>query len=225
MQLPATDPALRPRDLSDSARRDLAATLARAEVAVSGLDFLIPPAHFDDPARVGRAVDAAREAIELAARLGRAPVTLPGTILDAPEAAEAVAADAERFGVRILLAALETGLQAGFDEAIARCGDRFDVSLDCAAAIAAGLRPDELVTRIGARMGGVRIVDLLRSGLRGPLLEPGEWRLDALALRVALEVSGFGAATGGLFPVVDARQWTDPMRGLSDSLERWAALV
>ncbi|MFZ9880777.1 MAG: hypothetical protein ACO3QC_05185, partial [Phycisphaerales bacterium] len=38
-QLSAADPATRPRDLGASARRDLAAALARSELACAGIDL------------------------------------------------------------------------------------------------------------------------------------------------------------------------------------------
>jgi len=93
-------------------------------------------------------------------------------------------------------------------------------SVDCAAVLAAEGRPEEVIARLGSRLGGVRLVDLLRSGLRGPILEPRESRLDALSVRLALEVSGFQG-----LPVIDARQWHDPRGGIAQSVARWNALL
>ena len=68
---------------------------------------------------------------------------------------------------------------------------------------------------------GVReaIAWLSELGVRGPILEPGESRLDALAVRMAIEVSSFAG-----LPVLDARQWQEPRRGIADSARRWAQL-
>ncbi|MEM7756072.1 MAG: hypothetical protein AAF297_10600, partial [Planctomycetota bacterium] len=55
IQLDATRAGLRPRDLERSARRDLAATMRREELAFSGVDLWIPPHHFVDPDRADRA--------------------------------------------------------------------------------------------------------------------------------------------------------------------------
>src|SRR5690606_35381914 len=76
IQLSATHPGLRPRELDQSARRDLLATLRRRERSPAGVDLWIPPEHFADAAQVDRAVAAAIAAIELAADLGRVPLSL-----------------------------------------------------------------------------------------------------------------------------------------------------
>lgn len=70
VQLDATAAGLRPRDLDRSARRDLAATLRRAELTCAGIDLLIPPQHFTDPTHADRAAEALFAAIDLAADLG-----------------------------------------------------------------------------------------------------------------------------------------------------------
>jgi hypothetical protein len=205
-QISATDAATRPRDLGASARRDLRATLVRHELRCSGLDFFIPAAHYTDPSHVSRAFDALLGALGLAADLGGAPVTA-AVPADAPaDLVAAVACEAARLGVAVLLPT--TDADGGLREP-------FAASVDCAAVLAAGGRPEDLITRLGARLGGVRLVDLLRSGMRGPLLEPGESRLDVLGVRVAVEVSGFAG-----LPVLDARQWHEPRRGLVESIDR-----
>lgn len=217
VQLSATDPETRPRELSNSARRDLAATLARLELECSGIDLFIPSAHFADPTQVARAFDAVQATIEFAALLGRVPVTIPldagGGSVDDREVRNAIAAVAGKHGVQVLLPVLN----AAHMESIT---PPFAASIDCAAALAAGSDPSALVLQSQAVLGGVRLVDLSRAGMRIPILEPRESRLDALALRVALETAGFQG-----LPVVDARQWIDPQRGLSAVLERWSALV
>jgi len=213
VQLSVVDSELKPREFGASARRDLAATLSRLELACSGIDMFLPPAHLADPTLVSRAVDAVVAAIEFAADLGRAPVTVP-IAADAPsEVASALAAAAERAGVELLLPTLRV------EDAVRLVSPQF-ASIDCAAVLGAGGAPDQLVLALGRKVGGIRLVDLLRSGLRGPILEPRESRLDALALRVALDAAGFQRA-----PVIDARQWTNPRRGLEASLARWSALA
>lgn len=85
VQLSAAQNGLRPRELDQSARRDLLATLRRRELSVSGIDAWIPPEHFLDTAHVDRAVGAVLDAIDLAGDLGRVPVSLglPGELVDA----------------------------------------------------------------------------------------------------------------------------------------------
>jgi len=218
VQLSATEPELRPRELSQSARRDLAATMTRLELVCSGIDFFLPPSHLVDPAHVSRALEAIEAALELAAFLGRAPVTIPLGPGEECEIRHAIAASASRLGVEVLLPVV----RAEEADGLAR---PFAASVDGASVLGAGGRPEDLVASLGGAggrgvLGGVRVVDLWRSGLRGPILEPRESRLEALALRIALETSAFRG-----LPVVDARQWQQPRRGLEAVLERWAALI
>jgi len=210
VQLDATSPETRARELSASARRDLRATLHRNELVCAGLDFLIPPAHYSDPTHVSRAFDALVGAIGLAADLGRAPVTAPLPSDVSADIRDAVAAEATRLGVSVLLGAESDAFAAPAP---------FAASVDCAAVLAAGGRPEEVIARLGAKVGGVRVVDLLRSGLRGPILSPHESRLDALAVRLAVELAGLA-----FLPVIDARQWVDPADGIAQTVERWGAL-
>ncbi|MEY2716332.1 MAG: hypothetical protein RIT24_2675 [Planctomycetota bacterium] len=213
VQLSATDPETRPRELSMSARRDLAATMTRLELTCSGIDLFIPPAHFADATHMGRAFEAAEAAIEFAGMLGRVPVTMPLAPKDSCDFLSAMTAVASRHGVDLLLPIVEASELEMLSPPCA-------ASIDCAAVLAAGGDPSALVFRAQARLGGLRLVDLGRTGLRAPILEPRESRLDALALRIALDTVVFARS-----PVVDARQWTDPAQGLGAVLARWSALA
>lgn len=216
VQLAATDPETRPRELSASARRDLAAALARRELACSGIDLLIPAEHFSDDAFAARAFDAAREAIGLAADLGRTTVVLPA--LDgAPAVREALGAEATFRGVRLAILPGAAGDGSAPGSAAAH-SEPCSACVDCAAVLAAGERPDAVVLALRQALGAVRVVDLQRSGLRGPIGQRGEARLDVAALRVALDVVGFRG-----LPVVDARQWIAPGDGLARSIACWIA--
>lgn len=217
-QLSATQPGMRPRELGASARRDLVATLARNELTASGVDVWIPPAHFVDPARADRAIDAVVAACEFAGELGRVPVTLelPVAADDdsacrarRAEAVAAVAAAADRHGVRIADAG------GGADAPWPPVG----ASIDTAGSLARGSDPASDLARSGVRGVSVRISDLSRTGMRMPPGDPGG-RLDLLALRVAIELAG----TGGL-PVIDARQWVEPMDGVGRALAAWGSTV
>lgn len=86
IQIDGTAPGLRARDLDRSARRDVAATMRRAELACAGLDLLIPAWHYTDPARAERAVEAMVGAIDLAADLS----TLANSGVVSRSASEAV---------------------------------------------------------------------------------------------------------------------------------------
>jgi hypothetical protein len=75
-------------------------------------------------------------------------------------------------------------------------------------------------SRAGSRIVSARIVDLLRSGMRGPVGRSGESRLDVLSFRIALEMAGFRG-----LPVIDARQWVDPHAGVVASADAWGRAV
>lgn len=213
VQLSVTGGGLRPRDLGPSARRDLRATLTRLELSPSGIDALVPASHFLDPATAERAVDAVQGACALAADLGRVPVTVQLPAADDEStrarrdaAVALLAAAADRVGVA--LADLGGGAMAPWPP--------IGVAVDPAAVLGDGGDPAASVARAGARLAGVRVVDLLRSGMRGPVGVSGASRLDVLAYRVAVDVAGYGG-----LPVVDCRQWDDPRAGTLDSVAAW----
>ena len=102
VQLDATMPALRPRVLDRSARRDLSATLRRSGLAASGLDFFIPAEHYRDMQHIERATEAAHAALELAADLGRLPLSVNLPVTDAdPQVISDLLSAADGLGVVI----------------------------------------------------------------------------------------------------------------------------
>lgn len=76
VQLDATLPGLRPRELDKTGRRDLIATAMRSGLTIAGVDFFIPAEHYSDPQHIDRAAQAAAAACALASDLGRVPVSL-----------------------------------------------------------------------------------------------------------------------------------------------------
>ncbi len=225
VQWPGTTPSLRPRDLDNSARRGLRGQLQRLELGCSGVDLWIPPGQFLDATNIDRAVAAVEQAVRFAADLA-----IPGTEAEErPVVSVLLPTEAERIasptmGMQ-LIAAIEhlaviaerEGIAIA-DHAIGRmviAGLR--IGVDPAAALATSKDPAAMVLAGGSGVATARLVDLFRSGLRGPILEPGESRLDVTAYRVALELVGYRREV-----IIDARQWRDPMGGLRSSLERWA---
>lgn len=212
VQLSATQPGLRPGDLDRSGRRDLARVLGRLELAASGLDLWIPPAHFRDRARVDRAVAAVRGAVELAADLGRCPVSLA-----LPDG------DDESLGP-VVEAMTELGLRHGVllaDHAVPPAArDGFGAGIDPVAWLAAGRDPVAAVEACARRLVSARLCDALPGGARGPIdrLEGG--RLDAAAYRAALA----GAEYLGPL-VVDVRGWSRPWEGLAHTVRVWSSLT
>ncbi len=215
VQLSATQPGMRPRELDRSARRDLLATLRRNELSIAGLDAWIPARHLLDPAHVDRAMTALQQAIELAADLERCPVslTLPWSQAEASdelkEIIETLAGDAERFGVQLAdhTVPLPEQIHPGMG-----------VGIDPAAWLSHNLDPAAGVMSAGTRLVSARVCDLLHTGMRGPIGEASEGRLNVLEYKVALSVSGYRRAV-----VADARQWPEPWSGLERTAAYWQA--
>lgn len=222
VQLSATHAGMRPRELDGSARRDLRATLRRLELVCSGIDAWIPPDQWSDSATMERAVDALRQVCRLAEELDRVPVSLalPGKDADAAREArrsDAVAAVVQAANVHGVLLA-DMAWSTGSPRAEVPYPP-VGVCIDPAAILASARRPFPVVTGASGRIAGARVVDLLRTGHRGPLGD-SDGQLDVTEYRVALESAGCTA-----LPVIDARQWTEPRAGALRSLAVWSAAV
>ncbi len=206
IQIASTMPGLRPRELDHAARRDLLAALRRRELALSGIDAWIPPEHFADPGHADRAVTAVRQAIALAADLGRVPVCL--ILRGTGDAANAIIAEAQRHGVEIADHSLPLSTLAGAG-----------IGIDPVICLSQAQDPAKVVHEAADSLVSARLVDLLGTGMRGPAGSPHDGRLDVAQYKIALSVNGFR------WPVIiDARQWTDPWRGIQQSMDAWRAL-
>lgn len=214
VRLDAADPAIRPRDLGRSGRRDLAASLRRDELAFGGLDILIPPAHYDDPERQNRAIDAVAAACSLAGELaalnpgsvGTVGVTLPTT--PAPELIAALGAAGERWGVRLADFTRRETEPVRTDAAVG-------VGIDTAAVLAAGGDPAGEVAKAGGALAALRLADWA-GGSRCPV-GSSEGRLDTLAVVVAISMTSLDAVD------LDLRGLSDPARGVRAGLDAWRA--
>lgn len=216
----ATDPRTRPRDFDRSARRDLVAVMQRFELRCACIDCFVPSAHFLDPAHVDRVTAAAVDAIELAAEIASIEGHVGGgiVVLSAPAKPEGVAcfaidairASAEHHGVCVAIPATDP----------ASIASPFFVALDPAQILANSGDPQTVALAANGRIGAVRIVDLLRSGSRGPIHEPQESQLDCRGFVIGCRAAGFARDF-----VVDLRQWIEPERGLLATLQRWRTEV
>jgi len=204
VQMAGTMPGLRPRELDRAARRDLLANLRRRELALAGLDAWLPPAHFGDPAHSDRAIAAACEIIDLAHDLGRVPVSL--MLPSEAAAALAIVERADRMGVALA------------DHSIPQAPrENVGAGIDPAAWLSHGKDPVAGVHELGRRLTCARLVDLLRSGMRGPVGTAHEGRLEILPYKIALSVNEYRRPV-----VIDARQWSEPWRGVAQSIRAWA---
>ena len=219
VQLDATLPGLRPRDLDRSARRDLAALLRRRELIAAGLDLFIPRRHFSDPEHQDRAMAATLAAIELAADLGRVPVslTLP---LPAEGEHDAVThpliAAADVAGVVLAVHAEDR-----LDDLAAWLGrvdqPTFAAGLDPAGVLTRGGDPAAAASRFGSRLAAARLADVEADGdLRCPV---GEGGLDVMSYRVALDLAGGGGRNGPV--VLDLRGLVDPASAAMTAKQTW----
>ncbi len=213
VQLSATQSGLRPRELGRSARRDLLVRMRRLQMRISGLDLWIPPDHFLDPAHVDRAVDAVGATLQLAGDLERCPVSLelPRPVDDATleSVIDVISQQALRVGVQV-------ADHAGPDAPL----DHLGIGIDPAAQLSRDEDPAVAVTSSADRLVSARLCDLLTSGMRGPIGETQGARLDVLSYRVALSVCGYDRPV-----VVDARQWTQPWPGLTQTAQTWLAVT
>lgn len=216
----ATDPLTRPRDLDRSARRDLVAIMSRLELRCACVDCFLPTAHFLDAAQVDRATAAAIDAIEFAAEIATLEGRIGGgtVVLSVPttkdklaqDALDAISATAQHQGVHVAVPTCDASLVF----------QPFLVALDPAQILANNQDPLTIALASSRRIGAVRIVDLLRSGSRGPIGEPQEAQLDCRGFASGCRAAGFE----GEF-VVDLRQWHDPRGGLLATLSRWQSEV
>jgi sugar phosphate isomerase/epimerase len=206
VQLSATHPGLRPRELDKTARRDLLAALRRRGLTPSGLDAWIPSDDFLDPQKVDRAVSALNAAIDLAADLGRAPLSIIGP--DDASPMRSIIDGAQRQGVEL----------ADHRFPLAKL-DSVGAGIDPATWLSHGADPASGVMESASRLVCARLCDLLQTGLRGSIGEPNG-RLDVQKYRIALSVSGYSRPV-----VVDARQWSNTWAGLTQTQHHWATAL
>lgn len=210
VQIDVAAPGLRPRELERSARRDLAALLRRLELACSGLDLWVPPAHFGDPARVERACEAVEQACAMADELARlsdcarvVAVMLPAAPLAGVR--ERLDAAALRHGAALADHAHPPTAAPGLES--------LRVGVDPAAVLAGGGDPLTAVAGAGARLAAARLSDLTGAGRVCPGLPGG--RLDASAYLAALDMSPQVRHV-----TLDLRQVPDSARAATDALAR-----
>jgi sugar phosphate isomerase/epimerase len=183
VQLDASSPGLRPRELDRSARRDLAALLRRMQLDLSGLDLWIPPAHLIEAGTVDRAMTALVGAMELVADLARllgsnyavVSTALPEKL--APETLGALADAADHVGAQMADHAWPARASLG----------PVGVGVDPAAMLLAGADPVREVARSASTPSAARVNDAMRGGR----VALGSGTLDLLAYKIALSTKGY----------------------------------
>lgn len=232
VQLDATLSGIRPRDLSPVARRDLAGTCNRRGLRLAGLDLFIPRKDFLDGSKVDRAMNAALAGIELAADLGRVPLSLPVPVskLDSATLAALVEA-ADGRGVALAVHA-EDQLQA-LNEWINKVDlPCLGVALDPAAILARSKAAEDVVNANAQKLFVARLSDFTITGggddddddqnrsrpnATGLRCAIGQGELNLLAYRIALDL-----ATARRGPVVlDLRNMENVIQAAEAGKTAW----
>lgn len=206
VQLDATLPGIRPRDLDRRARCDLAALLRRRGLSAAGIDLFVPRKHLSATEHVDRAVSAIYSVIELAAELGRVPVSIAMPVDDVTDDVKhALVEAADGHGV-----ALAVHCEDNLDALRAWVEDvdlpALGMAIDPAALLSHKLDPAKVVHDAGKHLRVARLSDLTRDADEaGRRCAVGSGDLDVEAYRIALD---FASSRRG--PVVlDVRHLTD----------------
>lgn len=229
VQLDATRPGLRPRELSHRARKDLMAMLNRNSMSVAGLDLFIPRWHFRKAEHQDRAMSAAMAAMELAADLGRVPLSIALPVKDLnKEVREALVEGADGRGIRLAVHAEDqvNDLLAWMNEVDMPA---LGAAIDPGGLVAAGVDAAEVAHRLGKRLTVGRLSDANRSAdpdegdtvksaasvaTRCPV---GRGELDVAAYRIALDIASHRAG-----PVVlDLRGLESPFEACVVATKAW----
>ncbi len=225
VQLDATLPGVRPRDLDVRARKDLAALLTRRGLRLAGLDCFVPRKHFVQPENADRAMAALLATIELAADLGRVPVSLALPVANlAEDMRKAIVEAADGHGIRLAVHA-EDSIDDLLQWTDTTDQPALGIGLDPASALVQGREPAALVHRLRSRLAVARLSDVAgsrasgeseidTSGLRSTI---GEGDLDVIAYRIALDLAG--GRTGPV--VLDLRGMENPLAAAAQAKIVW----
>ncbi len=224
IQLDAGLAGMRPRELDKRARQDLLAMLARRSMRAGGVDLFIPRQHLLDLQTLDRAVEAMLEAVELAADLGRVPLStaLPVRKMQTGQSAEALAeivAAAEGRGVGLsvhaedMLEPLKQWLNE-VDLPVVGAG------IDAAALLGGDVDPAQTIHHLGPRLMTARLSDASTAfGTGGGAVRctVGEGELDLLSFRLALDMAP--ARQGPV--ILDLRGLEAPWQAAETAHSRW----
>jgi sugar phosphate isomerase/epimerase len=207
----------RARELSRSARRDLAASLRRRELDFTGLDLWIPPEHYIDPINAQRAIEAVSQACELSAELAAlvgarsrpiVSVLLPSD-LGQPER-QSLSQSAQRVG------ALIADHQPDHQPDHTNTG--IGVGIDPCLVLMNASSPGKAITQAGANLVSARLCDVNAMG-RCAVGSTGS-KLDLKGYAGALVVASLQAPQDWV--TLDLRQLPDPVQAIEHARHAWA---
>lgn len=216
VQLSATMKGLRPRELDQRARRDVAAALGRRGLMISGLDLMIRHNHWLDPARQDRAATAAIAAIDLAREWGGVPVCLSLPIQKlGDDLKQALVAAAEGRGITLAVHA-ESELEH-LQKWIARVDHPcLRAALDPAALIPRGQSAVNAAIDLASVLAVARLDDHANGGIEMGRCMVGQGDLDVTAYKAALSVA---SSLRGL--AIELRDTRDPAAALAAAANAW----
>ncbi len=219
LQLDGTLAGLRPRELDRRARRELQAILRRQSMALAGMDLFIPRDHFADSQHVDRAIAAVTAGLELAADLGKIPVSLALPVETIDETVvDALVQAADSFSVPLAVHH-EDDVEVLMKWLTATDCQYFGAGLDPAAILGSDQSPAKLAARLGSQLRVGRVSDLdtatgKASAVRCVL---GQGALDLANYRAVLDL-----ASKRVGPVVlDLRGLENPGQAVSLAHQAW----
>lgn len=224
--LDASTPDFRPRALTRSARRDLAASLRRRELEFTGLDLWIPPEHFADPTHTHRAIDALSQAATLTVELatlvaGRSQPVLSIVLPEEMNPTDRAAIGAIAQSTGALIADHQPQSSASSEstsESSPEPTPGIDIGIDPVMILLTGNSPGKAITQASAHasthLASVRLSDLNSMG-RCPVGAPGS-KLDLQSYAGALLVAGKEWIT------LDLRALPDPIAATTQAHQAWS---
>lgn len=217
IQLDATLPTIRPRELSRSGRRDLHALLRRRGAHPAGMDLFIPPWHYNSVDHGERALNATLQAIELAADLGHLPLSLALPVAELPNELRGTLVDtADRHDVPLAVHG-EGQIQPLIDWIDEVDMPALGAALDPAAVLSHGADPSQTAQQLASRLTIARVSDLERGVGQASRCPVGTGQLDVATYRVSVDL-----AERRIGPVVlDLQGLSDPVGAAETGSDAW----
>ena len=216
IQLDASLPGLRPRELDTNARRDLLVSARGVGLAIAGVDLFIPRQHLLDTEHVDRAAEALLAGIRFAAELGRVPFSTALPIADLDEdLAESLTRSADAAGVRLTVHAADQ--HDALNAWLAQREGVTGLGIDPAEYLASRQDPVEIAQQSSDALAVARLSDTQLGLADGPRQTVGTGDLDLMSYRVSVDLAQH---RGG--PVVlDLRNVPAPQRAMGLGRDAW----
>lgn len=217
VQIDATLPSLRPRELDITARRDLLATIRREGLSLAGVDFFIPAEHYSTPEHVDRAVHSATLACVLAGDLDRVPLSLNLPLQNAdPAILQTLFEQADINGISVAIhdeTQIEQLMQWQLREAPPHAG----AGLDPAALLIRGKDPVKTTQQLAGSLRIARLSDASTGQSDGTRQIVGTGSLDIMTYRLSIDL-----APQRIGPVVlDLRGLRSPIQAMQAANKAW----